>query len=322
MSLPRPKRLYRITEPGQQPQEGLLSSTAASVTSITSFLTLVFELDVHLFCDSFHAKLRPARAGEGGTFSVRHFQLQFDDLGFNQTDMYDDGRPMRGGNLSRGHRVITKHVTVQNDDPRSTTLDDAKVLKPLVQELRVLAHPPLRDHSNIIDLFGVAWEKQLDYFGQSWPILVLEYAPGGNLMEFLGLNHPETTWSTSLRISQHIASGLSSLHACGVIHADLKPENVLIIMEIEDRPVAKICDFGFAIIKSDYLEAESSQTLQVQLAGFTPRWLAPEGRQGIILLDQAHMIDVYAFGLIFAVIAMGGNDPLAVEVSTESSLLA
>jgi hypothetical protein len=322
MSLPRPKRLYRITEPGQQPQERPSSSGATSVTSITSFLTLVFELDIHLFSDSFHAELRPAWAGEGGTFSVRHFQLQFDDLGFNQNDTYNDGRPMRGGNISRGHRVITKHVTVENDDLRSTTLDAAKILKPLVQELRVLAHPPLRDHPNIIDLFGVAWEKQLDCFGQSWPILVLEYASSGNLMEFLILNQHEITWSTSLRISQDIASGLSSLHDCGVIHADLKPENVLIVMEIEDRPVAKICDFGFAIIKADYPEAEFSRTLQVQLTGFTPRWLAPEGRQGRVLLDQAHMIDVYAFGLIFALIAMGGEDPLEVDVGTESSLLS
>jgi serine/threonine protein kinase len=290
------------------------------VTSITSFLTLVFELDIHLFGDSFHTELRPAWAGEGGTFSVRHFQLQFDDLGFKQDDTYSDGRPMRGGNISRGHRVITKHVTVENDDLRSTTLDDAKILKPLVQELRVLAHPPLRDHPNIIDLFGVAWEKKLDCFGRSWPILVLEYASNGNLMEFLILNHHEITWPTSLRISQDIASGLSSLHGCGVIHADLKPENVL-IMEIEDRPVAKICDFGFAIIKTDYPEAEFSQTLQVQLTGFTPRWLAPEGRQGRVLLDQAHMIDVYAFGLIFALIVMGGEDPLEIDVGTESSLL-
>ena len=321
MSLPRPKRRYRVTEPSQQPQKEPTSSGVAFVTGITSFFTLVFELDIHLFSSSFHRELRPARAGEGGTFSVRHFQLQFDNLGFGQNDTYDDGHPMRGGDLSRGHRIITKHVTVESDDPRSTTLDKAKILKPLVQELRVLAHPPLRDHPNIIDIFGVAFEKQSDCYGQFWPILVIEYAPGGNLMEFLALSqHP--TWSTSLRMSQGIVLGLLSLHDCGVIHADLKPENVLIVIGTGDHPVAKICDFGFAIIKSDYLEAEYSQTLQIQLSGFTPRWLAPEARQGWVLLDQAHMIDVYAFGLIFALVVMGSKDPFEVDVSIESVLLS
>ena len=321
MSLPRPRRLYRINESRQQPQEGSSSSCVTTVTSITSFLTLVFELDIHLFSDSFHAEARPARAGEGGTFSVRHFQLQFDNLGFNQDDTYNDGRTMRGGNLSRGHRLITKHVNVEKEDLRSTVLDKAKILKPLVQELRVLGHPPLRDHPNIIDLFGVAWEKQLDPFGQPWPILVLEYASGGSLTEFFSLNQNEITWSTSLRLSQDIASGLLSLHGCCVIHTDLKPENVLIVMECDDRPIAKVCDFGFAIIKSDYPETAFSRTVPVQLTGFTPRWLAPEGRCGRVLLNQAHMLDVYAFGLLFAWIVMGGKDPFEVDVSISSSKL-
>jgi serine/threonine protein kinase len=320
MSLPRPKRLYRVTKPNEEPQ-ALQSQHAPYVTSYTSFFSLVFELDVHLFSDSFHSKLWPARAGEGGTFSVKHFKLQFDDLGFDQTSAYDDGRPMRGGRITRGHRVITKHISVEDSEIPSPADDHddeyvkATSLKPLVQELRILAHPPLRDHSNIVDFLGVAWEKHLDHIGRPWPILVLEYASGGNLREFLNPDPSAMPWSITLSIAQQIACGLSALHDCGVIHGDLKPDNVLIVIENDGRPIAKVSDFGFAIIKSDYAELESSVPPRVRLTGFTPSWEAPEARQGTILLDQAHMIDVYAFGLIFAVMAMGGGNPLGIDVS-------
>ena len=321
MSLPRPKRLYRAVELERQAEEPSLTG-ADTITDIISFLTLLFQLDVHTFSDPFHPESWPAWAGEGGTFSVRQFQLQFDDLGFNQDDTYDDGRPMRGGNISKGHRITIKHVAVDSNDLRFPDLATTQILKPLVQELRVLAHPPLRDHPNIIDLFGVAWEKQLGVLGKHWPTLVIEYASGGNLMEYLTSDQNEIPWSECLSIAGHIAAGILSLHRCGVVHTDLKPENVLMVMGNMGHCVAKISDFAFCIIKSDYHQAEPLPSSLVQLTGCTPRWLAPEGRKGRVLLYQAHMLDVYAFGLIFATIVMRGQDPFAIDVSSHLFLLA
>jgi Protein kinase domain len=313
VSLPRPNRRYRITDPGQAVQQGSPSSQPSDVTDLTTFFSLAFELEVHLFSDSFHAEARPVRAGAGGSSIARHFRLGFDGLGISEDDTYNDGRPMRGGNVSKGQRIITKHVVIGSNDLLNDHLDVASVTRPLVLELRVLAHPPLRDHSNIIDLFGVAWEKESDRFDRLWPILVLEYAPGGNLAEYLSLNDHHITWPIWQKLLEDLASALCLLHKCGVIHADIKPENILVDMGKDGRPIANVCDFGFAIIRSDYTEGPSHDP-EIQLIGFTPKWMAPEVRSGRVRISQAPSIDVYALGLVAACVAIGGRDPFDIDV--------
>lgn len=314
--MPTLKRLYRVSRSLKQPDippDGT-ASRPTQVTGIASFICLVIELDLQIFSAPFNAYVYPSRAGDGGTFSVSQFALQFDDLGFNEEDAYADGHLMRGRQLSKGDKIATKHIWTGSNKHPTAILNDADVLRPLVQELRVLAHAPLRDHDNIIDILGVAWEPRVDFYGRCWPVIVLEYAHCGNLNAFFTLSDINFDWSLKLKLAADIVDGLSALHECGVTHGDLKSENILVFVDSDGKFTAKLSDFGFAIIDADYPDS-----LVVNILGFTPEWVAPEARAGTVQSKRASLMDLYSFGLVFAVIMLSGASPFLIEVCRDGS---
>ncbi|KAG9078186.1 hypothetical protein FS749_009843 [Ceratobasidium sp. UAMH 11750] len=94
----------------------------------------------------------------------------------------------------------------------------------------------------------------------------------------------------------HVCNGLEYLHRIGVVHGDLKGNNVL----VSDKGVPMITDFGNAVLQQGTLQF----TETVKLSGFTPRWTAPE------ILDerevkQSEKADVYALGMTILEIITG-----------------
>jgi serine/threonine protein kinase len=95
------------------------------------------------------------------------------------------------------------------------------------------------------------------------------------------------------------------------MHADLKGENTLIFRQHNGKFVAKLCDFGFAIVEDDY----EDPVAVIYIPGLTPRWAAPELRYGFVSLAQAHMADIYALGLLLTIVIQNGISPFSVNVS-------
>jgi tetratricopeptide (TPR) repeat protein len=98
----------------------------------------------------------------------------------------------------------------------------------------------------------------------------------------------------ALRISADIAQGLAAAHLAGVVHRDLKPDNVLIDMsgagpDGGERTV--ITDFGIAV----FATTPTGVVKQTQTIAGTPAYMAPEQLQGKELDGRA---DVYALGVI------------------------
>mmetsp|Transcript_7962 Transcript_7962/g.7456 ORF Transcript_7962/g.7456 Transcript_7962/m.7456 type:complete len:115 (-) Transcript_7962:387-731(-) len=69
---------------------------------------------------------------------------------------------------------------------------------------------------------------------------VLEYAPNGDLFDFVRLGN--LTQNDSMKIFEQILDGLEYLHSRGIAHRDIKLENIL----VDKDNNAKISDFGFA----------------------------------------------------------------------------
>jgi serine/threonine protein kinase len=185
------------------------------------------------------------------------------------------GKVYAAVHLVTGKRFAIKmlHQQLTNDDEARRRFErEAKVVSTI-------------DHPHIVDLYD---------YGQTptrVPFLVMEYMEGATLRSFLG-----TLSGTAMPVSQAVlfalqmAQALQHVHERGVVHRDVKPDNIQLEVDSLQNMVAKLFDFGIARIQS--------QEAVTQAAACPPRTLAyaaPEMYERADYLSPA--IDVYALGV-------------------------
>ncbi len=126
---------------------------------------------------------------------------------------------------------------------------------------------------NIVRLLDVGWNAEPPYF-------VMEYVENGSLGNFLARG--QLSVNDSVRIIREICNALIDAHGAGVLHCDLKPDNVL----LDGQMHARLCDFGQA-----RMSHEQSPALG------TLYYMAPEQADLDALPDAKW--DVYAVGALF-----------------------
>ncbi|ONK81320.1 uncharacterized protein A4U43_C01F27780 [Asparagus officinalis] len=114
--------------------------------------------------------------------------------------------------------------------------------------------------------------------------IITEYMEGGSLRKYLHKQEPHSLpLKLVLKLSLEIAHGMAYLHSEGILHRDLKSENILLG---EDLSV-KLADFGISCLESQCGSGK----------GFTStyRWMAPE-----MIKEKHHTrkVDVYSFGIV------------------------
>ena len=146
------------------------------------------------------------------------------------------------------------------------------------REAQVLAK---LNHNNIVDVYD---------FGKAGPYsyLLLEFVDGVNLRELIAGG--EASPSDALEIVPQLCDALQFAHDAGVVHRDVKPENVL----IDTRGHVKITDFGLA--KLAQVGSSNNLTRTQQVMG-TPQYMAPEQIERP--KDVDHRADIYAMGVVF-----------------------
>jgi serine/threonine protein kinase len=169
-----------------------------------------------------------------------------------------------------------------------------------------------------VHLLAVSWDVDEEYWANHLfpPLMVVELANTNTpTLDTFYMNRSRSkSFSTDIGVIADIADGLSALHVCGVIHGDLKPENVLLFDDLVTKGglVAKVADFGFANI----------EFLKENIRGESRRWEAPERIHGcpeeittaMQELDIAGCAsDVYSFGLVAIFVALDGVDSLAIQ---------
>ncbi|GMF59676.1 unnamed protein product [Phytophthora fragariaefolia] len=127
-------------------------------------------------------------------------------------------------------------------------------------------------HPNIIQLFGAC------HLGDAF--FVSEYARGGQL-DIYCRDHPNEVWAKL----HEAALGLRYLHSRGIVHGDLKCNNIL----IDGHGIAKLTDFGLSS-----LNEPDSEMAPGQLVTGAIRWRAPEVLQGG---HPTFASDIYSFGM-------------------------
>jgi serine/threonine protein kinase len=94
-------------------------------------------------------------------------------------------------------------------------------------------------HPNVINRLGHG--TAIDLEGTTFHYIVLEYMPGGDMAVLT--RHRPLPMERAVRYLEQVCSGLAYAHKCGVIHRDIKPQNLLLSA---DRQIVKIADFGVA----------------------------------------------------------------------------
>jgi len=207
----------------------------------------------------------------------------------------DASHTMMVNNTSKyGTFVVRKHVRSWGLDGRSTGID-------FVREIRVLTHEAIRKSPNIVSLISFEWMFWPGEEPSLSPQMCLERSELGDLASFQRAH--SLSYQDKRKIFLDIAHGLVALHDSGVVHGDIKSENVL-IFENEGIYQAKICDFGFAVLLVD-IKGEKARLL-----GGTSPWTAPEFRRE---LPYPHhflkLTDVYSLGLLIWRVLLDGANP-------------
>lgn len=188
----------------------------------------------------------------------------------------------------------------------------SRQMRNLIIEITALCHPTLRDHRNIVNLLGWGTSTADD---QQVPFLALEVA-GNTLAGFL-CESTDIPISLKHHISLDIACALDALHEIGLIHGDLKPENVLMFSEAEHW-VAKLADFGGG--------ADIGQGGSLEGMG-TVGWRAPELRRSFndgthIDLSLLDRIDSYSYGLLLWSMFLKDKGSAPCTESVEAEMVA
>jgi eukaryotic-like serine/threonine-protein kinase len=185
------------------------------------------------------------------------------------------------GVVWRAHdRVLNRKVAVKEVMlPAAMGDDDAAAYQRALREAQTVAR---LNHPNIVTVHDVAEEG-----GRLW--IVMELIPSGSLDQRIAAYGPLTPLRTA-RLGQQLLSALAAVHAAGVLHRDVKPNNVLIAVgDSGDGPQerAVLTDFGIAQAEGDVRMTQANVVMGS--AGYT----APERLAGH---DATPASDLWSLG--------------------------
>ncbi|HEV2644241.1 MAG TPA: serine/threonine-protein kinase, partial [Candidatus Elarobacter sp.] len=221
-------------------------------------------------------------------------------------ECYAIERELGGGGMSRvfvardvtlGRDVVVKVIAPENVEGLS--------VERFTREVKLAAR---LQQANIVPVLAAGTSGKLPYY-------TMPFVRGESLRARL-VNGAGLGVAESVSILRDVARALAYAHAEGVVHRDIKPDNILL-----SGGAAVVTDFGIAkaIVASRTLD--SGATTGITQAGVslgTPAYMAPEQALGDPATD--HRADIYAWGVV-AWELLGGAHPFA-ERSTMQALIA
>ncbi|MGB2765077.1 MAG: protein kinase [Candidatus Aminicenantaceae bacterium] len=159
-------------------------------------------------------------------------------------------------------------------------------------------------HKNVCGMYDLDEEKGIHY-------ITMEYVSGEDLKSFIRRAGPLNAGKT-LFIARQVCEGLTEAHRLGVVHRDLKPQNIM----IDKDGNARIMDFGIA----RSLKAKGITGAGVMIG--TPEYMSPEQAE-VKEVDQRS--DIYSLGVILYEMVTGrvpfeGETPLGIAMKHKSEM--
>lgn len=181
------------------------------------------------------------------------------------------GRTYKAEHTILGELVCIKDCSNISKEDTEMLIQEAKT----VWDLRHYALPAMRDLIQMDD---------------GRVVLVMSYVPGPTLFQLVekvgAIDYEHVCW-----IAERIINALNYMHRSGVVHGDVKPQNVIVQ---DDRHMAVLVDFGLSAVKP---------TSTSEAKGFTPYFAPPEEMNGKPLIPES---DYYSLGMTM-LFALGGG---------------
>lgn len=144
-----------------------------------------------------------------------------------------------------------------------------EIRRRFIQEAKIIADT---FHPHIVRLYEAC------ILADGSPLLVMELLEGQDLLSYLEEKGPLPV-GQCITIASQVASALHSLHERGIVHRDIKPQNIFLVRSGQtpdgSEPSVKLIDFGLAKVR-----AAASSGASEQLVIGTPDYLAPEALTG------------------------------------------
>jgi predicted Ser/Thr protein kinase len=183
------------------------------------------------------------------------------------------------GGMGVVYRAVQKQLgrTVALKVLSPALASDPQFVERFTREAKALAQ---LSHPNIVAVYDFGVHEGV-------PFLIMEFVEGTPLRKLLAAK--KLSSERALELVPQICDALAYAHGRGVVHRDVKPENILI--DREGR--VKIADFGLAKL------AEPGQTriTRTQMVMGTPNYMAPEQIENPSTVD--HRADIYSLGVVF-----------------------
>jgi serine/threonine-protein kinase len=146
-------------------------------------------------------------------------------------------------------------------------------------------------HPNVVRV------EDLDATEDGQPFIVMEYVEGTSLR---GVIRQEGALpvARALDIARQTCSALAAAHALGILHRDIKPDNILLIPRPDGTEVAKVLDFGLAKVLAGFEGAADQVATSTGMMMGTPHYMAPEQAMGSRAGTVDGRVDLYALGVV------------------------
>lgn len=152
-------------------------------------------------------------------------------------------------------------------------------------------------HENIVSIFDVGEDDN--------PYIVMEYIGGSDLKTYIKNHHP-IPHDDVVSIMDQILSAMSYAHQQGIIHRDIKPQNIL----IDNDGTVKVTDFGIALALSQYSITQTNSLLG------SVHYMSPEQAKGGMATQAS---DIYSLGIMLYELLTGqvpfnGETPVSIAL--------
>jgi len=186
------------------------------------------------------------------------------------------GTVYRGFDLERERAVAIK---IMRDD----VVHDRRMLERFKREAKIAAK--LR-HPNLMRVLDAGETRD------QRPVMILELARGNTLTMLLDISPAPRR---VVHLVRQILLGLEHAHDAGLIHRDLKPDNIMVELADDGTEILRIVDFGIAILRGHDGSVEGGRLTETGQVVGTPLYMAPEQAKAEA---YDHRVDLFALGVI------------------------